>query len=239
MPSAAVLKDLAPTGKVRAAINLGNGVLAQRDGDGARGVSVDLARELAHRLGVELKLVVFDAAGKVFQALDEGRWDIAFLAIEPARAVAIDFTAPYVLIDGVFAVAQASDIRGPADVDRAGHRIAVARGSGYDLFLTRTIRNATLVRWDTGDESMRRFASEGLEVCANIRPMLSEFLDRTPGYRLVLPGFMTVGQAMAVPKGRDEGARYLKAFVRDIKSTRFVADSLLMSGQSKMFAAPP
>ncbi|NWG23867.1 MAG: transporter substrate-binding domain-containing protein [Pseudorhodoplanes sp.] len=238
MAGASVLADLAPTGRLRAAINVGNAVLAHRDGSSASGVSVELARALALRLGVDLDLVIFDAAGNVFQALDQGLWDIAFLAIEPARAVAIDFTEPYVLLEGVFAVPQESAIRHPDEVDRDGCRISVARGSGYDLFLSRTIRRATLVRWNTGQESMRKFVSEELEASANIRPMMEEFLALNPGYRLVLPAFMTVEQAMAVPKGRTAGADYVKAFLREIKASRFVAETLVRSGQPAALAAP-
>lgn len=238
MQNTEILKDLAPTGRIRAAINVGNSVLAQRDGNGAKGVSVDLARELARRLGLDAELVVFDAAGKVFKALEENRWDVAFLAIEPARATAIDFTDPYVLIDGVYAVPGNSPMRGSADVDRAEHRISVARGSGYDLFLTRTIKNATLVRWDNGDQAMRGFVSDGLEVCANIKPMLSEFLEQSPGFRLLSPSFMSVGQAMAVPKGREAGARYVADLVRDVKASNFIVESLRRSGQPEMCAAP-
>lgn len=236
-PHPDVLRDLAPTGKTRAAINVGNSVLAQPDGTSAKGVSVDLARELARRLGVDLELIVFDAAGKVFQALQDNRWDIAFLAIEPARAVAIEFTEPYVMIDGVFAVPDGSSIRSPDEVDRAGHRISVARGSAYDLFLTRTIKHATLVRWDDGEQSMQMFVREGLEVCAHIKPIMLDFLARTPGFRLLLPNFTTVAQAMAVPKGRVAGAGYVMAFVREIKTTNFVSDGLVRSGQSASFAA--
>src|SRR5947209_19229784 len=141
-----VVKDLAPTGKLRAAINLGNSVLAQGTPQEPRGVTVDLARELARRLGLPLAMTTYDAAGKVFEALKAGSWDIAFLAIEPVRAAEIAFTAPYVIIEGNYMVPANSPLQSVADVDRAGVRIAVAKGSAYDLYLTRTLKNATLVR---------------------------------------------------------------------------------------------
>src|SRR6185295_7734806 len=148
--SSDVVKDFAPSGRLREAINQGNTVLAQKGRNGeALGITVDLARELAHRLGVPIDLVLFDAAGKVFDALKRGAWDIAFLAVEPVRAAEIDFTAPYVLIEGTYLVRKDSPLKTIEDVDRAGVRIAVATGSAYDLYLTRTIKNATLVRAPT------------------------------------------------------------------------------------------
>jgi polar amino acid transport system substrate-binding protein len=232
-----ILNDLAPRGRIRAAINVGNSVLAQRSGDSAKGLSADLAHELARRLGLEIELVIFDAAGKVFQSLQEDRWDVAFLAVEPARAIEIDFTEPYVKIDGVFATARDSTIQSTADVDAKGHRISVARGSGYDLYLTRTIKHAELIRWDNGDTAMTRFITDKLEVCANIRPMLIEFLRETPDYQILSPGFMSVGQAMATPKGRKAGFRYVSNFIRELKATPFILESLRRSGQSETYAA--
>jgi polar amino acid transport system substrate-binding protein len=127
--------DLAPTGRLRAAINLGNGVIAQWDAATGelKGVSVELARELARRLQIRLDLRTYDAAGKVFEALKRGEWDIAFLAVDPVRAAAIEFTAPYVLIEGNYVVLEHSDLKTTADVDKAGLRIAVASGSAYDF----------------------------------------------------------------------------------------------------------
>jgi ABC-type amino acid transport substrate-binding protein len=141
-----VLKDLAPTGKLRAAINFGNGVLAQKGKDGEpQGITADLSRELAKRLGVEVVFVTFEAAGKVFDAAKAGSWDIGFVAIEPVRAAPIDFTAPYVIIDGTYMVRKDSPLKEVDDVDKPGIKIAVGLGSAYDLYLTRTIKNATLV----------------------------------------------------------------------------------------------
>src|SRR5204863_9123276 len=133
-----VLKDLAPTGKLRAAINLGNGVLAQPDGAGGqpKGITPDLAMELGRRLGVPVELVVYQAAGKVFDAVKDGAWDVSFVAIEPVRAAEIEFSAPYVIIEGTYMVRQDSPLKAIADVDRAGVRIAIGVGSAYDLYLT-------------------------------------------------------------------------------------------------------
>src|SRR6266851_7844279 len=140
--SPAIVKELAPTGKLRAAINFGNPVLAQKDpatGD-ARGVSVDLARELGRRLGLPVDLIAYDAAGKVVDAVKTGAWDVAFLAVDPDRAAEIAFTAPYVVIEGTYAVPADSPLRAIEDVDRNGVRIAVGAKSAYDLYLTRTLK---------------------------------------------------------------------------------------------------
>src|SRR5262245_17686956 len=138
-----LVKEFAPAGKLRAAINSGNPVLVQMDASGApNGVTVDLARALAGRLGVELETVVIDSAGKSFEAVKAARCDIGFLAVEPARAAEIDFTPPYVLIEGVYAVQPDARLASNAEVDRAGVRIAVNKGAAYDLFLTRSLKQA-------------------------------------------------------------------------------------------------
>src|SRR5256885_6231779 len=131
-----VLKDLAPTGTLRAWINRGNIVLAQGTPDNPGGVTPALARELARRLGVPCALTCFDGAGKAFEAMKAGQVDIVFLAIEPVRAAEIEFTAPYVIIEGCYAVPMESPLKTPADVDKPGVRIGVNKNSAYDLFLT-------------------------------------------------------------------------------------------------------
>ncbi len=150
-PSPAVLKDLAPTGKLRAAINFGNPVLAQKGPNGEpRGVSAELAAALAKKLGVPLDYVKFEAAGKVFEALAKGDVDVGFIAIEPARSAQVDFSPPYVIIQGTYMVRKDSPLKEVEDVDKPGIRIAVGLGSVYDLYLTRTLKHATLVRAKVG-----------------------------------------------------------------------------------------
>src|SRR4051794_820673 len=145
--SPSLIAALAPTGPLRVAINFGNGVLARREPDGsAGGITADIGRELAHRLGVPLAYVQYDQAGEVFAGLAAQEWDVCFLAIEPVRAAEIAFTEPYVLIEGVYLVPGTSSLRKAADVDREGTRIGVIVGSAYDLFLTRHLTRATLVR---------------------------------------------------------------------------------------------
>jgi polar amino acid transport system substrate-binding protein len=237
-----LVKDLAPTGKLRAAINLGNMVLAQKDpatGE-PRGITVDLARELARRLGLPLELVTFDAAGKVFDALKTGSWDIAFLAIEPVRAAEIAFTAPYVIIEGVYLVPTNSPRRAVADVDRDGVRIAVNKGSAYDLYLTRTLKYAQLVR---GESGIDLFLRDKLEAAAGVKQPLVEFAKTNPAVRVMDGRFMEIRQAMGTPKlryqGREAAARYLHAFVEEMKATGFVAKALEQSNQPDAMVAPP
>jgi polar amino acid transport system substrate-binding protein len=227
-PTTAAAADLAPTGRLRAAINFGNPVLAVKDPDTgeARGVSVDLARELGRRLGVPLDLVTFDAAGKVTDALKSGVWDVAFLAIDPVRAAEISYSPPYVVIEGAYLVARDSPIRSNADVDHAGIRIAVATGSAYDLYLSRALKQATLVRTPTSGEVMDMFVRDKLEVRAGVKQQLEADVARVAGYRLIDGRFMVINQAMGTPRGRDAGASYLREFIESMKATGFIAHSL-------------
>ncbi len=224
-----IVTDLAPTGALRASINLGNPVLAQGSPEAPRGVTVDLAREIAARLGVPVTLVCFDAARKSYEALTTGAVDVGFLAVEPAREAEVAFTAPYVEIEGVYAVPLSSSLYTPADVDRAGVRIGVKRGSAYDLFLSRTLLHADVVR---GDEGTAVFLSDGLEVAAGIRQPLTEFVAAHPGLRLIDERFMQIRQAVGVARTRrPETVRFLRRLVEELERDGFVAEALRRSGQ--------
>jgi polar amino acid transport system substrate-binding protein len=242
-PSPEVVKDLAPTGKLRAAINLGNSVLAQKDAAGGapKGVTVDLARELGKRAGVPVELVPFEAAGKVFEAIKAGGVDVAFIAIEPVRAAEIEFTAPYVLIEGTYMVPVDSALKAIADVDRPGVRIAVGLNSAYDLYLTRTIKNATIVRASTGGgrAMIDLFLTEKLEAAAGVKQPLVAYAKTNPNVRVMDGRFMEIQQAMGVPKGRATAARYVRGFVEEMKASGFVADALKRSNQPDAAVAPP
>lgn len=236
----AARNELAPTGTLRAAINFGNPVLAQKDSatGEARGVSVDIARELGRRLDVAVDLVTFDAAGKVFEALKAGAWDVAFLAIDPKRATEIDFTAPYVIIEGGYLVPVDSPLRAIDDVDRAGVRIAVGNGSAYELYLSRTIKHAEIVRAPTGGEAIALFLRDKLEVLAGVKSPLQKFAKTRADVRVMDGRFMVIEQAMGMPKGRAAGARYVRAMIEELKSSGFVASGLERSGQSDAKVAP-
>ena len=232
--------ELAPTGKLRAAINFGNPVLAQKDQASGepRGVSVDLARELGRRLGVPVELVTFDAAGKVFDALKTGEWDIAFLAIDPVRAAEIVFTAPYVVIEGTYLVPADSPLRTIQDVDRDGVRVAVGNKSAYDLYLTRTLKRAQLVRMPTSPAAIDVFLKDKLEAAAGVKQPLLQFAKTHPNVRVMDGRFMAIEQAMGTPKGREAGALYLREFVEEMKASGFVARGLEKSGQGDATVAP-
>ena len=235
-----VVRELAPTGKLRAAINFGNGVLAQKDpqtGE-ARGVSVDLAREVARRAGIPLEIVPYDAAGKVSADATSNRWDIAFVARDPDRAKDIDFTAPYVIIEGTYVVTQDSPLHTVQDVDRDGIRVAVGRGSAYDLFLSRSLKHAQLVRTPTSPEAPELFVREKLDAAAGVRQQLQSAARQHPGLRIMQDRFMAIEQAMALPRGRPQAARYLRDFIDEMKASGFVQQSLDKSGQKDATVAP-
>jgi polar amino acid transport system substrate-binding protein len=238
-----VVKDLAPTGKLRVAINLGNSVLAGGTPQEPRGITVDLARELSKRLGVPLEMTTFDAAGKVFEAIKAGNLDIAFLAIEPVRAAEIAFTAPYVIIEGNYMVPENSPLKTPAEVDAANVRIAVAKGSAYDLYLTRTLKNAQLVRFGNGNESMDKFVADKLDAAAGVKQPIVAYAKSHPGLRVIEQRFMAIEQAMGTPRarlqGREAAPRYLAAFVEEMKASGFVADALKRHNQPDAAVAPP
>jgi polar amino acid transport system substrate-binding protein len=241
MPASAAPTDLAPTGHLRAAINLGNPVLASKDpatGE-ARGVSVDLARELSRRLGVPLAIVTYPSAGQVVDALRSGAWDVAFLAIDPARAAEIAFTAPYVVIEGAYLVRRDSAIRNNAEVDRDGVRIAVGKGSAYDLFLTRELKHAAIERAPTSPEVTDFFLARNLDVAAGVKQQLQADAKRVGGVRVLEGNFMVINQAMAMPKGRDAGFVALRDFVEEMKASGFVAAALARHGIEGATVAPP
>lgn len=226
---AGIVAQLAPTGVLRAAINLGNPILASRDSAGAApyGVSVDLAQALGRRLGVPVQLVTYDAAGKVVSGLKAGQWDVGFVAIDPVRAADMAYTAPYIVIEGAYLVARDSPIRDNSEVDRAGNRIVVGAGSAYDLYLTRAITHAQLVRAPTSPKVTDMLVAQSLEVAAGVRQQLEADARRTPGVRLLAGRFMEINQAMAAPRGHPEAMRVLAAFVEEMKATGFVARALV------------
>jgi polar amino acid transport system substrate-binding protein len=235
-----VVTELAPSGKLRAAINFGNIVLAQKDPASGepRGVSAELARELAKRLAVPIEFVTFDAAGKVFDALQKNAWDIAFLAIDPVRAAGIDFTAPYVVIEGAYVVPVDSPLKNVEDVDRDGVRVAVGRASAYDLFLTRALKHAKLVREPSGPEALALFRKDRLEAAAGVKQPIVAFAKEHPDTRVIPGRFMVIEQAMGTPKGREAGLRYLREFIEEMKASGFVAKALSASGQADAEVAP-
>lgn len=235
----AAIAELASSGRLRAAINFGNPILATRNAQGEpQGVSVDLAREAARRLGVAVELVTFNSAGNVVEAVKARQVDLAFVAIDPVRAADTEYTAPYVIIEGAYLVRQGSPLQRNDEVDRAGTRVAVGRGSAYDLYLTRELKQATLVRAPTSPAVTDLFLAQNLEVAAGVKQQLEADARRVGGVRLLPGRFMVIEQAMGVPKGRLAARAWLGAFIEEMKASGFVAEALRRHGIEGAAVAP-
>lgn len=242
MPSTSLTSTLCHTGKLRAAINLGNPILANLDPvtNQVFGVSVDLAQELANHLGVALELVVVTGAAKSVSALNDDSADVGFFAIDPLRGAEIAFTAPYVLIEGCYLVPSDSAIQTNTDVDQTGVRVAVGMGSAYDLFLTRELKNAQIVREADVSAVVDAFLTQKLEVAAGIKQQLESVAPQHPGLRLLDGHFMVIQQAMGVPKRLGaEAAAYVSAFVEEMKASGCVAQAMLRHGIKGASVADP
>ncbi len=238
-PLAHLRQSFAPTGRLRAALNFGNQVLAARAADGTPGgVSAELACAIAQRLGLPLDFVPFESAGAVVAALGEDRWDLAFLAIDPERRQQLDFSAPYVVIAGSYLVHEDAPYRQVADVDAAGVRIAITRGSAYALHLARTLRHAQLVQVERPEDALQAFLDMGLEALAAVRQPLKRFADEHGGLRVLPDAFMRIDHAMAIPKGRVAAHAWLQDFVAEAKSNSWVAQALARNGQGDTEVAP-
>jgi polar amino acid transport system substrate-binding protein len=233
--------QLTPTGPLRAAINFGNPILASRDpSTGApSGVSVDLARQLATLLRVQLQLVLYNAAGEVVAGCERGEWDVAFVARDPVRGQDIEQTAPYVLIEGAYLVPEGSPIRSNDEVDVAGVRVVVGKGSAYDLFLTRTLRHATILRATTSPEVVPMMHAQRYEVAAGVRQQLEQDAQKLEGLRMLPGRFMVIEQSMGTPKGRPAAARLLADFVANMLETGFVKTALTRHGITGATVATP
>jgi len=237
----ALVQAFTPEGVLRASINLGNPILANADpvtGEPG-GVSVDLARAFAERLGMVLELVVFDAAGKSVQAVADERADIGFFAIDPVRGAQIAFTQAYVLIEGSYLVRNSSPLQANDEVDRAGRRVAVGKGSAYDLYLTRELKEAEIVRAPTSPTVVQTFLEQDLDVAAGVKQQLEADAQKHAGLRLLPGRFMVIQQAMGLPKSRGgAAAAVLGAFVEEMKASGFVAKALARHGVKGASVAP-
>ena len=237
---------IAPTGVLRASINLGNPILARRNAD-ARvvGVSVDLARGLADQLGLPLALVVFDTAARSVDAVKTGLADIGFFAIDPLRRDGVCFSAPYLLIEGAYLVRNESPLTDNAQVDRPGTRVMVGQGSAYDLHLTRHLKAATILRAPSSPAVVDRFLaneadeSDAADVAAGVKQHLQTEATRLPGLRLLPGRFMVIQQAMGVQAGRgDRVEATLRRCVEQAKAGGMVADALARHGVGGAAVAP-
>ncbi len=224
----ATRSDLAPTGKLRVGINYGNFLLVSKDpaSGESRGIAVDMATELARRLGVAFEIIAYKGAGQMADAAKAGAWDVAFLGAEPARANEIAFTAAYLEIPSGYLVPAGSPIRSIAEVDRDGVRVAVAAKSAYDLYLSRSLQRATLVRAEGIDASYDLFVKDKLDALAGLKPRLATDAERLPGSRILEGSFTAIQQSIGTPKARAAGAKYLREFAEDAKASGLVARAM-------------
>ncbi len=236
----AVRADLAPTGKVRAGINYGNFILATKDpatGE-SRGVAVDLTRELGQRLGVPVEIVAHDSVAALVDAAKTGAWDIAFLGSDPARETVISFTAAYLEIEATYLVPAGSSLRAVTDVDREGVRVAAPARANYELFLSRNLKRAQLVRAPSTDAAFDLLVTGKADALSGLKQALIGFADKLPGSFMLDGRFMAVQQSIGVPKGRDAGLQYLRGFVEDAKSSGLVARAIDRTGARGVSVAP-
>jgi len=225
--SDAVRRELAPTGVLRAGMNLQNNLFTVKDSAGElQGVAVDVLQELGRRLGVPVQYVMYETPGKVADDAAGGKWDAAVLAIEQTRAATIDFSPAMTAIEATYLVPQGSRFTQVSQLDSPGTRIAVNEKAGYDLYLTRTLKQAQLVRGKNTADTFAVFGSQKLDAIAALRPQLLENQHRVPGSRLLDGGFMTVNHGVGVPRGRSAGAAWMRAQVEDLNRSGFVARAI-------------
>jgi len=238
--SPAVRSELAPTGKLRVGINMSNFLLTAKDPATGElsGVAVDLGRELGKRLGVPVEIIPYPKPGALADAAKNGVWDVGFLGAEPQRANEIDFTAAYVEIEATYLVPPGSPLKTIAEVDRKGVRISVPEKSAYELYLTRTLKNAELVRAKGADNAFTQFVSDKLHALAGLRPRLVTDYEKLPGSRGLEGNFTAGQQAAGTPKGRPAGAKYLREFVEDIKAKGLVARTIEKNNVRGLTVAP-
>ena len=239
--SPAARSELTSTGQLRVGINYGNSLLVTSGPNATepRGPAPDLARELGRRLGVPVEFVQFDTAGKLADGVKTGMWDVAFLGAEPLRANEIAFTAAYLEIPATYLVPAGSPIRAIADVDKPGVRIAVSDKSAYELWLSRNIKHATLMRTQGIDASYDLFVNERLEVLSGLRPRLLTDVQKLPGARILDGQFSAVQQAVGTPKAREAGAAFLRKFVENVKASGVVAEAIKRNNSQGVSVAPP
>ena len=232
--------ELTPTGKLRAGINFQNVLLTTQGPNGEQGgVAVEFARELARRLAVPLEIIPYKSAGSLADSVSTGAWDISVLGDEPARAKVIDFATPLTEIEATYVVPAGSSIRAIAEVDRPGVRIVSPAKSAYDLYLSRTIKNAQLVQIAGSKAAEDHFVGEKLEALAGLKPVLLDFAPTLPGSRILDGHFTVVRHTVGTPKGRDAAAAYLRDLVEDVKASGLVAEWIEKSGVKGLSVAPP
>ncbi len=234
--------ELAPTGVLRAGINMSNFLLVTGktpEGD-PDGVSPGMVRAVADRLSVPVKFVPFKTPGELADAAVEDVWDIGNIGAEPERAKTIAFTAAYVEIEATYLVPSGSPIQSIDEVDRDGVRIAVSARSAYELWLSDNVKHAELVMAQGIDNSFDTFVEQKLEALAGLRPRLIDDVKKLPGARILEGKFTAVQQAVGTKPDREAGAAFLRDFVEEVKASGFVAsliDKHRVTG--RLTVAPP
>jgi polar amino acid transport system substrate-binding protein len=229
--STAARSELASTGTLRAGINYGNFILATRDASGqSRGVAVDLMTELGRRLGVATAIVAFDTVAAMVDAAPTGAWDIAFLGIDPARENLIGFSPAYLEIEATYLVPAGSPLGAVAEVDREGVRVAAPARANYELFLTRHLKRATLVRADSADAAFQMLVAGQVQALAGLRQALIGLAPKLPGSRMLDGRFMAVQQAIGVPRARQAALEYLREFVLEARASGLVGRAIERTG---------
>ncbi len=231
--------ELTPTGKLRAGINFQNVLLTTLGPTGEQGgVAVEFAHELARRLAVPLEIIPYKSAGALADSVSTGAWEISVLGDEPERAKVIAFATPLTEIEATYLVPAGSPIRSVSEVDRPGVRIVSPANSAYDLYLTRTIKNAQLVQIARSNAAEEHFVREKLDALAGLKPVLLELAPRLPGSRILEGNFTVVRHTVGMPRGRDAAAAYLRDVVEDVKASGLVAKWIEKSGVKGLSVAP-
>jgi len=231
--------ELAPTGKLRVALNYGNPLFAKREASGeGSGIAIDLARELGRRIGTPVEFIAFDSGGQMTAGLMKGGWDVAVMAYEPAREAEVAFAGAFAEVDSTYLVPTGSPLRNAAEVDREGVRIAVSAGGGNDLFLSRTIKRAQLVRATGSAATLKMFVADKLEAFAGLKPTLIELSAKMPGTRVLDGRYTVIPYSVGTPRGRDAGNRYLRDFIEEAKASGRVAQSIKQNGVRGVSVAP-
>ena len=239
--SQAAAAELAPTGVLRAGINLSNFLLVSgRSAAGEpEGVAPDMARAVALRLGVPVSYVTFPRPGELADAAGKGVWDVGLIAAEPARAESIAFSPAYVEIESTYLVPAGSALTSIAEVDRPGVRIAVAERSAYDLWLQRHLQHAELVHAPSLDASFDLFVAEQLDALAGLKPRLLQDVEKLPGARLLDGRFTAVQQSIGATPGNAAGIAFLRAFVEEAKASGLVGELIERHRVRGLAVAPP
>ena len=242
MPSQQIVSELAPTGVLRAAINMGNFLLVTGktpSGDPS-GVSADIAAAIAARLGVPVKYVPYARPGEMADDAEKGLWDIGNIGAEPQRAAVINFTAAYCEIEATYLVPAGSPITSVAEVDQPGKRIAVTARSAYGLWLENNVKRAELLQFNSADEAIKRFVDDKMDAYAGLRPALIGLAEKLPGSRLLDGQFTAVQQAVGTPKKNAGGFAFLRDFVEEAKRSGIIASLIERHGVTgRLSVAPP